>query len=85
MLPDLYRGQMMTGMKRFGEYAVEMGYCSEDDVHRAVEIQKDLAERGFPRMLIGIVMVRYGILNNHQLIEILKVLDKDRVEALLPG
>ncbi len=74
----------MAEMKRFGEYAVEMGFCTEEDVQRAVSIQSDLVERGFPRMLIGLVMVRYGIIDNTQLIEILKVLEKDRVTALLP-
>ena len=75
----------MVGLKRFGDYAVELGYCTPADVERAVEIQHDLVARGFPRTLIGLIMVRYGILANHELIEVLKVLERDQVEALLPS
>lgn len=72
----------MNELKRFGDYAVELGFCTPDDVRRAVHIQADLVARGFPHMLIGIVMVRYGIIDNGQLIEVLKVLERDRVPAL---
>ena len=71
--------------KRFGDYAVESGYCSRDDVDRVVEIQRDLAERGHPRMLIGLVMVRYGIITNGQLIDVLKTLEKKQVESIMAG
>jgi len=70
-------------MKRFGEYAVELGYCSAADVDRAVDIQRDLVSRGFPKMLIGLVMVRYGIIENGQLLHILQMLEHERVPALL--
>lgn len=75
----------MHELKRFGDYAVEMGYCSAAEVERAVDIQSDLIARGFPRMLIGLIMVRYGIIDNTQLIDILKVLERERVPALAPG
>lgn len=70
-------------MKRFGEYAVELGYCTAGDVDRAVGIQRDLVQRGFPKMLIGLVMVRYGIIENGQLLNILQILERERVPALL--
>ena len=70
-------------MKRFGEYAVELGYCTPADVDRAVDIQRDLVGRGFPKMLIGLVMVRYGIIENGQLLHILKILEREQVPALL--
>jgi hypothetical protein len=73
----------MTKMKRFGDYAVERGYCTAADVARAVEIQTELENRGLGRMLIGLVMVRYGIIDNNQLVEILKVLEREKVQALL--
>ncbi|MCB9849388.1 MAG: hypothetical protein H6817_01635 [Phycisphaerales bacterium] len=75
----------MAGMKRFGEYAVEMGYCTPADVLRAVSIQDDLEARGFPRMLIGLVMVRYGIIDNGQLLHILKILEQQHVPSILAG
>ena len=74
----------MDDIKRLGDYAVELGYCTRADVQRAVEIQSDLESRGFPRMLIGLVMVRYGIIDNGQLLHILKILEDCRVPALLP-
>jgi len=73
----------MPEIRRFGEYAVEMGYCTQRDVARAVEIQRDLASRGFPKMLIGLVMVRYGIIHSGQLLHILRVLHDQQVPALL--
>ena len=73
---------MVVGEKRFGDYAVEMGYCTHQDVEEALRIQHDLATRGFPRMLIGLVMVRYGIIDNNQLIQILKVLEKEQVASM---
>jgi hypothetical protein len=75
----------MATLKRIGDYAVELGYCSRDDVNRAVRIQQDLKDRGFGHMLLGIVMVRYGIIDNGQLIEILRVLEHEHVEAILPS
>lgn len=75
----------MPELKRFGDYAVELGYCTPQDVERAVQIQEDLISRGHPRMLIGLIMVRYGILSNAQLIEVLKVLEQQNVEAILPN
>lgn len=76
------RWAMMAGLKRFGDYAVELGYCTTAEVEQAVETQEDLVKRGFPRTLIGIVMVRYGIIDNNQLIQVLKVLEKQRIPTL---
>jgi hypothetical protein len=75
-------GDLMVGEKRFGDYAVEMGYCTYADVEEALRIQHDLVTRGFPRMLIGLVMVRYGIIDNNQLIQVLKVLEREQVASL---
>lgn len=69
--------------KRFGDYAVELGYCTRGDVLHAIQTQNDLVERGFPKMLLGLVMVRYGIITNHQLIRILRLLEKKKVDCLL--
>jgi hypothetical protein len=75
----------MSDMKRFGEYAVELGYCTRADVERAVDIQNDLEERGYPRMLIGLVMVRHGIIDNGQLLNILRTLQRDRIPTIIAG
>jgi hypothetical protein len=68
---------------RFGDYAIALGYCTSDDVNRAVKIQKDLVNRGYPHMLIGLVMVRYGIIHAGQLIDVLKTLERNEVTSLV--
>lgn len=75
----------MSKIKRFGDFCVEMGFCTPAQVVEAVKIQEDLQRRGFPRMLIGLVMVRYGILDNRQLIQVLKALEHEHVDAILAG
>ena len=73
----------MNEVKRFGDYAVDQGFCSPDDVNRALQIQQDLITRGYPHMPIGLIMVRYGLLDNQQLIQVLKQLERDRVACLV--
>ena len=73
----------MISSKRIGDYAVDLGFCSPKDVSRALEIQCDLVGRGHPRMLLGILMVRYGIIDGGQLIQILKTLEANKVESIL--
>jgi hypothetical protein len=75
----------VSNIKRFGDFCVEMEFCTPAQVEEAVQIQRDLVRRGFPRMLIGLVMVRYGIIDNSQLIQVLKALEHDRVESILAG
>ena len=75
----------MSEMKRFGDFCVEMGFCTPAQVDEAVQIQEDLQKRGFKRMLIGLVMVRYGIIDNRQLIQVLKALEHERVDAIFAG
>lgn len=73
----------MSGAKRFGDYAVDFGFCTRGDVLNALNIQRDLVERGFGQMLLGLVMVRYGIISNHQLIQVLKILEREHVDCLI--
>ncbi len=68
--------------KRFGDYAIALGFCTSADVDRAVKIQKDLVNRGYPHMLIGLVMVRYGIIDAGQLIDVLKTFEREEVMSL---
>lgn len=60
---------------RLGEMAVAKGYCTSEQLDEALRIQADLADRGRdPRPLLGILMVRHGILSTGQLIEMLKAM-----------
>lgn len=72
----------MCETKRFGDYTIALGFCTSDDVNRAVKIQKDLVARGYPHMLLGLVMVRYGIIDAGQLIDVLKTLQREEVTVL---
>ena len=57
--------------KKFGEIAVEKGFASQEDVNKALKIQKELRENG-EKVLIGIIMLTNEMLTNEQLIDILK-------------
>lgn len=58
--------------KRFGERAVELGFCSQDQVKRALDKQKDLARKKNPHRLTGLILLDKGAITNDQLIEVLR-------------
>jgi hypothetical protein len=60
-----------TAYRRFGEIAVLKGYASEADVNKALDIQKQGRAEGKDE-LIGIIMLKQGMLTNEQLIDILR-------------
>jgi len=57
--------------ERFGEVAVRLGYVTEEQVHRALDHQRDLHAKNDHR-LIGLVMLDLGIITNIQLVNVLK-------------
>ena len=52
--------------KRFRDVVLELGMASEDDLNRAIEVQKETKER------LGAILVRQGILTERQLLEALQ-------------
>lgn len=58
----------------FGERAVLLGFAVEEQVAAALERQEESAESG-ERRLIGMIMLKMGILNTTQLLAILKTYD----------
>ena len=56
----------------FGRITVKLGFCTHEDVHRALEIQKKLPGQQREHKLIGMIMLEEGIISNEQLIAILK-------------
>ncbi|MEW6357686.1 MAG: hypothetical protein AB1696_15245 [Planctomycetota bacterium] len=66
---------MAEKKKRFGEIAVRAGFVTDQDVHRALARQKEIASNGGNHKLIGIIMLELGMLSNAQLIHILKELE----------
>lgn len=65
----------------FGEMAVRKGYCTREDVEEALRVQRKLGERGRPRPLIGIIMVKHGFLSTGQLIELLRAYLGEQADA----
>lgn len=57
---------------RFGERAVKLGFCTHEDVLKAVDVQNQNAQDGKRHKLIGIVLLESGAIDNAQLITILK-------------
>ncbi len=64
-----------TARKLFGEMAVQKGYCTKEDVERALEIQRVLEASGEPRTMLGLIMLEETMINNEQFIELLMELD----------
>lgn len=81
--PNSLGAREMSKNKRFGDYAVDFGFCTRGDVLNALNIQRDLIDRGHGQLLLGLVMVRYGIISNHELIQVLKVLEREHVDCLI--
>jgi len=58
--------------EKFGRVAVRMGFVTEAQVNKALDIQRNTDAAGKPHKLIGLIMLQQGMLSNDQLIEILK-------------
>ena len=67
----------MAQLKKFGEIAVDKGFCDENQVERALRIQKEEIETGQQRRLIGLILLSEGFISNSQLIEMLKTMDAE--------
>ncbi|MFH1707108.1 MAG: hypothetical protein ABIF71_04235 [Planctomycetota bacterium] len=57
--------------KKFGEIALERGYITRTEVEKALTIQKRKRVNGVHE-LIGIIMLKAGMLTNDQIIDILR-------------
>jgi hypothetical protein len=60
-----------TSIKKFGEIALERGYVTRTDIEKALTIQKRKRANGVHE-LIGIIMLKEGMLKNEQIIDILR-------------
>lgn len=65
----------MPNYEAFGQVAVRMGFCSQDDVTKALEIQRGLSTQGKEHRLIGLILLELGALSTTQLIQILQYYD----------
>ena len=56
----------------FGQAAVERGFCTTQDVERALKIQQEQDRIGERHRLLGIIMIGEGLLSTANLIEMLQ-------------
>jgi hypothetical protein len=57
---------------RLGELAVQKGYCTPEEVAKALKIQREQQAAGRAQTLSGIIMVQNGTLSTGQLIDLLR-------------
>lgn len=62
----------MPRLEPFGQVAVKMGFCTQEDVRKALEVQRSLSLDGKEHRLIGLILLEAGALSTTQLIQILK-------------
>jgi len=65
---------------RLGELAVQKGYCTPQQVDKALRIQREQKAAGRRPMLSGIILVQNGIISTEQLIDMLQDYDVDQGE-----
>ena len=68
-------GKEMTDL-RFGIAAVQKGYVTKDDIFNALDIQLNEDFSIGKHRLIGRILLDEGLLNDVQVLDILKVLPK---------
>ena len=61
---------------RFGQIARRLGFITDDMLDEALLRQKRRVDEGKAHMLIGLVLLELGHLDNAQLIEILRAYEK---------
>jgi hypothetical protein len=58
---------------RFGEIARRLGFVTEADLEDALKLQRRRLEEGKEHRLLGLILLELGLIDNGQLIEILRV------------
>jgi hypothetical protein len=69
------KDDVKTARKLFGEMAIHKGYCTREDVDRALEIQRQLVESGDEPRMLGLILLGEGMIDNTEFIDLLKELD----------
>ncbi len=62
----------MAEVEPFGQIAVRMGYCSQEDIDAALETQRQLSAQEKEHKLIGMILLEMRALSTTQLIQILQ-------------
>lgn len=65
----------MSQTEPFGQVAIKMGFCSQEDVDHALTLQRSLRSEDKEHKLIGMILLEDGALSTDQFIQILKYYD----------
>lgn len=71
-------GMAMDDSELFGNIAIRKQYVTEEDVHRALQIQREISQRGEEHKLIGLIMLESGMLSSVQLLDVLKYIEENQ-------
>ncbi len=73
----------MATYEPFGQVAVRLGFCDQETIERALEIQRNLKAEDKEHKLIGMILLELRALSTTQLIEVLQYYEhSDRVPLL---
>ncbi len=62
----------MSEYEPFGQIAIRMGFCTQDDIDKALDVQKQLKADDKEHKLIGMILLELRALSTAQLIQILR-------------
>ena len=71
----------MRPKKLFGQVAIRRGHINPAQLEKALEIQKQMVKHG-ERKLLGLIMLERGMIDNEQLIDILRCMEAARAHSL---
>ena len=63
---------MKNNYEPFGRVCVKLGFCTSQDVEKALDIQRTIERDEKKRVLLGIIMLEHGMIDNNQLIQVLQ-------------
>ena len=71
----------MRPRQLFGQVAIRRGHIKPAHLEKALEIQKQMVRRG-EKKLLGMVMLEKGMIDNDQLIDILRCMEMVKTQSL---
>jgi len=71
----------MSRVEPFGVFAIRKGYATADDIHRGVQVQEQIAGKGGPPPLLGVVLLQMGVVTTEQMIEVLQEMEQARART----
>jgi hypothetical protein len=76
---DVYRAREEASQAElFGEVAIRKGFITAAELIRALELQQGRLQEGQGHELLGLILLKEGMLNNIQLLEVLRYYEAER-------